>query len=84
MHTGPDIHARWVYELVCEGDQQASVSRCVFARTGSEKKAATWANRASQRAVCSGRRSPALASLHHHLDTPIPLHHPLKTGLLHF
>lgn len=36
-HTGPHIHARWVYELVCEGDQQASVSCCVFARTCLEK-----------------------------------------------
>lgn len=36
--TGLHIHACWVYELVCEGDQQASVSCCVFARTGLEKK----------------------------------------------
>lgn len=47
MHTGLDIHACWVYELVCEGDQQASVSRCVFAHTGFEKNKATKANKAS-------------------------------------
>lgn len=38
-HTqAPYIHTGWVYELFCEGDQQASVSCCVFACTGLEKK----------------------------------------------
>lgn len=37
MHTGPYIHACLFYELLCEGDQQASVSRGVFACPGFEK-----------------------------------------------
>lgn len=63
-----------VYEQVCEGDQQVSVSCWVFARTGLEKKKkerekATKANRPSKRAGLFVNVEP---KVQHHLDTPDP------------